>query len=233
MYGIAGLAVEAVGCGEKFLARAQSYVCDARTADIVVTVDEAELRRAMAEVKTLSEDDCRYLLSGMRFYFELLAHDGLMLHASAVAKGGRAYAFSANSGVGKSTHAELWRRAFDDVYMINDDKPALRLEQGRFLAYGTPWSGKHDISCNVGLPLGGVAFIERAEQNSIERITPAKAVGLVMGQTIRNIRAERMELLLGLVERLVESTPVYRLRCSADIGAAELACSVMCAEGDI
>ncbi len=229
MYSIAGLTVLAFGCGERFARQAQKYVisADADKPDIVIAVNESELMRAMAQEPSLCEDDCRYLLSGMSFYFELLRHNGFMLHSSAVAYEGKAYVFSADSGVGKSTHAGLWQRRFAGAYVINDDKPAIRMTDGGFYAFGTPWSGKHDVSRNIGVPLAGVAFIERAQQNSIERVSPAAAVALIMGQTMHNLRAERMNSLLELIAELVEGVPVYRLRCNMDDSAAELAYTTM------
>ena len=49
-----------------------------------------------------------YIISGRRFYKALVNFNGFMLHASAVVYNGKAYLFSADSGVGKSTHTALW-----------------------------------------------------------------------------------------------------------------------------
>ena len=66
-------------------------------------------------------------------------YNGLMLHASAAALGGRAYLFSGPCGRGKSTHTRLWQQTFGEaVQVFNDDKPALRRLDGRWYAYGTP-----------------------------------------------------------------------------------------------
>ena len=61
--------------------------------------------------------------------------------------------------MGKSTHARLWQQQFPGARVFNDDKPALRLVEDRWYAYGTPWSGKHDISVNTGVPVAGVAVL--------------------------------------------------------------------------
>lgn len=53
-------------------------------------------------------------------------YNGLMLHASAAALGGRAYLFSGPCGRGKSTHTRLWQQTFGEaVQVFNDDKPVL------------------------------------------------------------------------------------------------------------
>ena len=76
---------------------------------------------------TLNEEQAVYMESGNQFYRALLDFDGMMLHASAVAVDGKAYLFSGQSGIGKSTHTGLWKQTFgDQVKLFNDDKPALR-----------------------------------------------------------------------------------------------------------
>ena len=46
-----------------------------------------------------------------------------------------AYVFSADSGTGKSTHTQLWLEHFGDrAYILNDDKPAIRLIDGKVYA---------------------------------------------------------------------------------------------------
>jgi len=229
IYNIADLIVDAEGCGERFGGQAVPYILygDELVPDIRIAVTDDEVAAAMQQC-SLNADDCRYILSGMKFYVELLYRGGLMLHSSAVAVDGRAYLFSGPSGVGKSTHTKNWLKLFgDSAYILNDDKPALRIKDGRFLAYGTPWSGKHDISRNVGLPAAGIAFIERAETNSIEAVSPVDALSLLLSQTTRNIRAERMNILLELLDKLVADVPVYRLRCTMDISAAALSYNTM------
>ena len=90
----------------------------------------------------LSLDSCEYMCTGSMFYSQLLRHNGIMLHSSCVVVDDGAYLFTARSGTGKSTHTNLWLEKFGDrAYILNDDKPALRLENGTWFAYGTPWSG--------------------------------------------------------------------------------------------
>ncbi len=229
MYRIADVLVDCRDCGERFRRQAVPYLAEAGcgTPDISFSVTQAEAESGMAQ-SSLNEDDCRYIISGMRFYFELLPFGGFMLHSSAVAVDGAAYLFSGPSGVGKSTHTGNWLRLLGErAHILNDDKPAIKLCGDRFFAYGTPWSGKHDLSRNEGLPLAGVAFVERAETNSIQRIPPLEAAGLLLSQTVRHIRAERMNILLELIDKLVAEAPVYRLRCTADISAAALSYEAM------
>ena len=168
------------------------------------------------------------MYSGSCFYHRLLKFDGLMLHASAVVVDGKAYLFSANSGTGKSTHTQLWLRKFGDrAYILNDDKPALRLHDGVWYAYGTPWSGKHDISVNTGVPVAGIAMVERAEENSIVPFGGTEAILSILRQVNRPQGTALREQLLALLDRLITQVPVWRLRCNMEPQAAEVAYAAM------
>ena len=139
-----------------------------------------------------------------------------MLHSSAIVVDGYAYLFSADSGTGKSTHTELWLKHFGNrAYIINDDKPALRCIEGQWYVYGTPWSGKHDISKNIQVKLGGIVFLERSEENWINDISPKEAFALFFRQTVRQLKTEeKMDLALKNVENVLVSNPIYRMGCN-------------------
>lgn len=93
----------------------------------------------MAEHPEMNRDDWYYMLTGSDFYTQLLKFRGILLHSSCVVVDGAAYAFSADSGTGKSTHTALWLKHFGNrAYMLNDDKPAIRLVGDRVYACGTP-----------------------------------------------------------------------------------------------
>ena len=152
---------------------------------------------------------------------ELLDKDILLFHGSALAMDGQGYIFTAPSGTGKSTHARLWREHFGErVTMVNDDKPFLKIGDSSVTVYGSPWDGKHRLSKNTSVPLKAIAILERAEQNSIERVEPSEAVIKLLQQSYRE---EDMEKIFPLVLRLAELVPIYRLRCNMDPEAAIIA----------
>ena len=157
-----------------------------------------------------------YMYTGALFNRILLKYDGCMLHSSAIVVDGYAYLFSADSGTGKSNHTELWLKHFGDrAYIINDDKPALRCIEGQWYVYGTPWSGKHDISKNIQVKLGGIVFLERSEENWINEISPKEAFALFFRQTVRKLKTEeKMDLALKNVENVLVSNPIYRMGCN-------------------
>lgn len=169
-----------------------------------------------------------YMESGEQFYWHLLRYNGLMLHASAAAMGGRAYLFSGPCGRGKSTHTRLWQQTFGEaVQVFNDDKPALRRLDGRWFAYGTPWCGKDGINLNQKWPLGGICFLEKAQENRIRRLSPAEALPLVMAQTLHRLLPQHMELLLASLDSLLREIPVFLLENRPEEAAARLSYETM------
>lgn len=217
-YQIAGLTVDMAVSG-RTARQAKAYEISVEgPADIVLTCDVPQILALNPELKT--EETAEYMGTGAVFARHLLAFDGSFLHASAVVLDGKAYLFSAPSGTGKSTHTEKWCRLFGATY-LNDDKPALRWMNDTWMAYGTPWSGKNDLSSPMGAALGGIAFLKRGEQNAIRRFSPDQALPWFMSQSLWRLSgAEAMDRQLRLADRLLRQVPIWELTCRNDDEAA-------------
>ncbi|MDO4565485.1 MAG: hypothetical protein Q4C04_07725 [Clostridia bacterium] len=207
---------------EPLSSRAEAYRYDGDgVSDIRINLDDERLNRVKLINPNISQAYCEYIAAGLDYYTELVRHSGFLIHASAVVKDGRAYLFSAACGTGKSTHTQLWLQAFKDAFILNDDKPAIRLIDGRAYAFGTPFSGKHDLSRNVRVPLQAIAFLEQAKSNSIERITNvASALRRILDQTIRPLSDEGGIRILDYMDALIKEAPIYLLKCNTSPSAA-------------
>lgn len=218
-YLIAGLTVDMDVSGRTYeQAAPYETVMDDRPADITLECDIKELMESYPD-KFSTESDAEYFLMGFKFARKVLDFDGYYLHSSAVILNGKAYLFTATSGTGKSTHTEKWCRLFGASY-LNDDKPILRLHDGVWMAYGTPFSGKHDLSTNVGVPVGGIACLRRGEENTIAPMPTVKALPFLMSQTVRRLYQEQVEKKLVLLDKLLRQVPVWELYCRNDDEAA-------------
>ena len=224
-YKIAGLRVRMDTFG-RTQTQATPYLC--------AHFEEAEIeiqskRETMKKwAPNLDDNDLEYMGTGTSFYRQLLNYDGLLLHSSAVMMDGEAYLFSAPSGTGKSTHTQLWLQVFGDrAKILNDDKPAMRLENGVWYAYGTPWSGKYDYSVNTKVPLAGICILSRGDENRILPYGGAKAIHDILTQTIRSSDADAMIKLLELLDQLVTAVPVWKMECTPDPEAARVAYRAM------
>lgn len=160
----------------------------------------------------------------------LLEYDVLALHGSALCMDGEAIIFTAKSGTGKSTHARLWRETFGDrVWMINDDKPMVRLENGKAAVYGTPWDGKHHLSRNASAPLKAIVKLERDEENHIEPMNRADAFQLLMTHGVvtrrgpMKLSGETKLRAVALETALLDAAAFYRLGCNQEPDAARTA----------
>ena len=225
-YKISGLTVEMDSFGYT-VTQAEPYLTEAvEKADIVIRSNWEKVKEKQPH---LSDEDCEYMSTGASFYYQLLGFDGMLLHSSAVVMGGEAYLFSAPCGTGKSTHTALWRKVFgeDRAVILNDDKPAIRYVDGSLYAYGTPFSGKHDISSNTRAKVKGICFIERAKENRIEKIAPSKSIPLMLEQTLRSSDIGYMDKLLFVMDKLLNNVNVYKLYCNMDISAARLSYETM------
>ena len=180
---------------------------------------------------TLSEKDAIYLESGRQYHINLLNFNGMVLHSSAIEYNGKAYLFSGPSGMGKSTHTRLWQSLYGDaVQVFNDDKPALRRLEDGWFAYGTPWCGKDGINQNKKVPLGGICFLKRGEENKIRRLDSKEAMQNILWQTTRKLKdPKKMMALLDLVDKLVREIPIFELECTKEIDAAILSSKTMTA----
>lgn len=227
-YSIADLTVNMEASG-KTVVQAEKYLtAPSDSADITLTYSTESMKRYLAVHPEVPEESYIYLILGKKFSEGLLDYDGLVLHSSAVAYENKAYLFSADPGIGKSTHTSFWTKCFNGAKVINDDKPALRLLDGVFYAYGTPWSGSTPINLNTKVPLQAICFIERADKNSIERITDnAEIIKLFMPQTQRHVSNDKAEKLMLILEKLIYSVPFYKLRCLPNEDAAKLAYEIM------
>ena len=214
---------------ENMIQRCQEYkVADkGNSADITIRADLYKLD----SWPNLSENDAIYMESCFQFYKAILDFNGMMLHASAIEYNGKAYLFSGPSGMGKSTHTRLWQSLYGDaVQVFNDDKPALRRLDDGWFAYGTPWCGKDGINQNKKVPLGGICFLKRGENDKIRRLDKKEAMQNVLWQTTRKLKdINKMTALLTLVDKLVREVPVFELECTKEQSAAVLSSKTMVA----
>ncbi len=194
-----------------------SLEADPKRIDYLVT-NGVDITPAVAENMLLCSGFNRWLL---KYY-------GSYIHSSALLFDGKAYLFSASSGTGKSTHTRKWLKRFDDkAAIINDDKPSFRFIDGKCIIYGTPFAGGTDIQQNISAELGALVFVERGEENSLEKIPPSKSIGLLLNQSPGRANERIGERQLELFSQLLTNYPAYLLRCNLDDSAVDVAMGIL------
>ena len=192
--------------------------------DFCVSATKEDYEKDKACLTTSSEPYLESLSIYRQIAKKILDYNGFIMHASVVEMDGVAYAFAAHSGVGKSTHSRLWTLAFPDkAKIINGDKPLLRYLNDTLYIYGTPWCGKEAYNHNTKAPLKAVCFIERAKENSIQKLDKNSAVKRIFNQLLMPESQEQANKLFDMVEILISNTDFYTLHCNMDPAAAIVA----------
>ena len=222
MYKIAGIVVDMNLKYPRLKRQSEAYKCEDTKPDIRINFPDGYLEERQKENPHLSIEDCEYIWAGSEFYELLPEFDGFLLHSSAIVYEDKAYLFSAPSGTGKSTHTQLWLKNFEGSYILNDDKPAVMLKDGKIMVYGTPFSGKTDLNVNKCVPLQGLCVLERDEKNWIEKIPTEEALFSILNQTCRPVDEARMDKLLTILDKIVSTMPVYKLHCNMEDEAAQV-----------
>lgn len=149
--------------------------------------------------------EIEYLATGL-FFFEMAIREGFFpFHASAVVHHGEAILFSAPSGVGKSTHADLWLSHLPDAAYLNDDKPLLSFRDGRLMASGTPWCGKTERTAALTVPVKAIVFLFRGEKPRIRILSESVRMALLMKNGFRSRKRETAETVLSVWDRILNS----------------------------
>ena len=207
---------------------AEKYLSTFLSNPDIEIVTNKKIVESITKERNMSYSIAAYLWESSQFYRKLLKFNGMMLHASAVVVENKAYLFSAPCGTGKSTHTGKWLELFgESAYILNDDKPAIRVLDDGIYAYGTPWSGKHDISVNKKVPLQGICFLSRDNENWIKLMDKQLAAMRMYHGALRKLTPELLNKELDIINKIVERIPIYEMGCTPTTEAAQMAYDVM------
>ena len=177
---------------------------------------DREFRSIKASIQWDDEYASQILCSMLRIAFSqaLLREDGIGIHASAVGHNGKCFLFLGKSGTGKSTHASLWLQHVENSELVNDDNPAIRIQDDIAYAYGTPWSGKTPCYKNMGLPIAKITRLQQAPANSHRCLSDIEAFTALL-PSCSAIKQDKnlYEKLCDKLTWLVEHTNIAYLQC--------------------
>lgn len=171
----------------------------------------------MADVNKINGTDVQYFLYNVLEYLfrlVLLFRDGFVVHASSIIHEGYGIAFSALSGTGKSTHTSLWQEVYPDTVILNDDGPAVRIIDGVWYIYGTPWAGTSGINVNASAPLKSLVFLERSEVNTIRTLSALESIRRLFEAIVHPVSDELMNIILTTVSEFISRNELCVLGCN-------------------
>ena len=179
------------------------------------------------EILTLQEDlscfaDTAGIFNHIGMENLLLQNQGLLLHASLIEYVGKAIVFTGPSGIGKSTQAKLWQTC-ENATILNGDRAALRLADGNWIAYGSPYAGTSGIYRRGNAPLAAIVVLEQAEENSLQTLSAVQALRRIYPElSVHRWDCAFVQQATDLCLQMLSRTPVLLLKCRPDVSAVAL-----------
>jgi hypothetical protein len=135
----------------------------------------------LKDIRTLADYPFSLLMAEAKAYDFLLERDAFVLHASMVAREGKALLFTAPSGTGKSTQAHFWRDE-RGCAVINEDRVILFKKDNTFYATGCWAMGSAGYTHSEILPVDTVVLLSQGAENTLRPLTPSVFLGRTIPQ---------------------------------------------------
>lgn len=233
---IAGLKIE-VECHYRYVFNwCRRYLAHFDKPDFVVRTSLEEIVANRVEVPDINRNDpdiaMRYadeyiepFVVGQKIAEKAVSFDAFLMHGAVISTDDFAYIFTAASGVGKSTRAKIWLDEYPGSFIVNGDKPLLKVRDSDVLACGSPWCGNEGWNTNTMVPLKAVFLLERAVEgeNVIEEINLGKAFPFLLQQTYRPSDPNAMRKTIELLKALEGKVKFYKFRSTPTSEAIHLA----------
>ncbi|MGN0776107.1 MAG: hypothetical protein ACI4MM_05445 [Candidatus Ventricola sp.] len=146
----------------------------------------------------------------------LLQNGALVLHSAHVGVGGQALLFSAPSGTGKSTQADLWEK-YAGGEIINGDRTLLRKKDGVWHAYGCPMCGTSGIHKQGNEPIHAIVMLSQGTENTVRRLSAGEAFQRIYPEiTVPRWNRELVLRAMELLDDVMAQVPIYALSCTPD-----------------
>lgn len=158
------------------------------------------------------------------------------IHSASILYQDQVWLFSGHSGMGKSTHTNLWKEQFG-TKIINGDLNLIGWSNGEQtnigqsvdklgskghpIVYGMPWCGTSGIASTKSYPLGGIVLLGRSDNDHFESLMNDQKIVRVMQRMISPVWTEDMlETNLKCAAKLAKEVPIYCLLCTKEPSAA-------------
>lgn len=155
------------------------------------------------------------------FFFHMQKKGRIAVHSASVVYRDRVWLFAAMSGTGKTTHIALWHENGYPARDFNGDLAICYIDNSDAVAAGSPWCGTSGVYCNEERKLGGIVFLEQAEENSVRNMTVGESVMRLAARCLTpNWNRELMTLNLNVAEQMAPIILSGVLNCNMNPAAA-------------
>lgn len=156
------------------------------------------------------------MFHAIRLSFLYLAqlHGMAVIHSASILYQDKAWLFSGHSGVGKSTHTNLWHELIGTP-IINGDLNLIALKNNIPVVCGIPWCGTSGIFNTAEYRLGGIILLSQAPFDRIDELTDDQKRLLISQRFITPFWSEEMiSENLTIADRLADKIMTCRLYCT-------------------
>lgn len=161
----------------------------------------------------------KLVLNAMEAEHFIAVRQGILLHASYIRWRAGAILFTAPSGTGKSTQAELWCR-YRGAELINGDRVAVLAKDERVLACGIPFCGSSGVNKNETLPVYAIVYLSQGKTTQLSPLTGVRAFARIWeGCSVNVWNREDLTVCTQTVTEILSRVPVYHLSCTPDESA--------------
>lgn len=145
------------------------------------------------------------------FVYYLLRNNGLLLHASALAKNRQGYVFAGPQGAGKSTVRKISRK----FTCLGDDSAIIRKKNKQYFLFGSPFYQKtRTFYPNRKVILRAVMILRQSYHDRLMRLAKDIAAKKILENAFLSglgPKREEMEILFNYSWLLVKKVPVFDL----------------------
>lgn len=134
----------------------------------------------------------------------------VFMHGAVIAVNEKAFMFTAPSGTGKTTHIKQWLKNLANAYVVNGDKPFIKIVDDGAIAFGTPWCGNENMGTNTKVPLKAIILMERSRENRMEEISFGEAYPFLLQQTYLPHDAGKARKVLQVLLNLSSKVKIYK-----------------------
>lgn len=161
----------------------------------------------------------KMVLNSMEAEYQIVKKGSFLLHASYIRCGSGAIVFTAPSGTGKSTQADLWCK-LRGAELINGDRAAVQPRKDGVWACGIPFAGSSGVSKNVALPLKAMVYLSQAPATNITKLSGFRAFRHIWeGCSVNVWNRDVVSACTQNVLNAVAAVPVFHLACTPDESA--------------
>lgn len=135
-----------------------------------------------------------------------------ILHSSYMTINNQAILFTAPSGTGKSTQADLWMK-YRGSEVMNGDR-SLLVKEDKYYAYGWPICGSSEICNNKKYPITCIVVLSQAKENKIEELSYKDSFKKILSElTINYHNPLFVNSAMDFIDDLVKNVKIYHLAC--------------------